>query len=509
MNRSAEKAERHQAGRRGLACLLPALALALALTLYPFNFAASWPERAFVEFVRGKSHGLDVILNIALFAPLGIGLRWLLDGLAIRSRYRWPLVVVLAGGISLGIELAQLRIPERSAALIDVLANALGAGLGSWRLARPLASIVDQIGTAALNVARHTPALIATLGLALWLAGAGWLLARWQRATLPTNWSNYYTLQIGAASDGRRFWPGYVRAVSLYDRAFVLDDIDQAAIPLFAYNMTRNPPLERGRFGQPLLAQGKPTFTADGVGVGYQRWLMSSDSLRGISAAIAETRAFTLIAEAAPRDPARATEGFIVNYGRGIDGHNISLIQAGSDLVVRMRLPLTRPANDRPALVFSDVFVDSSPHQLIFSYDGAVARLFVDGQPHRQWYAFGPGEALMNRWLSVQAYQIGWWSIALAIVLSLPLTIAGLPWRGSRWPLLPLLIIAPFLIGAIPSLITPQPLGGPMAIASSVTIIAGSGFLFWLARPSHRSRRQPQALWTNASTIMTTCESDP
>ncbi|WP_333691790.1 VanZ family protein [Chloroflexus sp.] len=470
---------------------LPIVCLILALTLYPFAFTAAWPDRPLMALVNGQSHPGDLLQNIALFVPLGVSLCWLWAGSGTGRRGQRIGSIFVAGLIALGIELGQLAIPGRTAALFDVLANAAGAGLGCWGLAGPLASAVDRISGWGLTVVQHVPARVAALGLTLWLATAGWLVAHWQRASLPVNWSERYTLQIGAASDGRRFWPGYVGFVALYDRAFTESDarvaVNPHAVmalqPLFAYDLTQYPLVISGPLARPLVAQGRPLVTAEGMGVGYQRWLMSREPLAVVSSAIADAGALTMVAQVAPRDPERLVEGLMVNYGREIDSHNISLIQSGPDLLVRMRLPLTRPADDRPVLRFANVFADEQPQVLAFSYDGTTARLFVDGHRHPQWYAFGPGEAFINRWLPIQTHQIGGWSIALAIIFSLPVALAGASWRGSRWWFMLPVLSAPFIIGYAPQLVALQPLSETMALASALTMLVGGIVIYWLTKP--------------------------
>lgn len=75
--------------------------------------------------VCGSQGAVDVLLNVLLFVPLGVGL-----GLAgVRPR-RAVLVAAIA---TLAIELLQLRvIAGRDASLSDLLTNTTGAGLGFW-----------------------------------------------------------------------------------------------------------------------------------------------------------------------------------------------------------------------------------------------------------------------------------------------------------------------------------------------------------------------------------------
>ncbi len=480
--------------RYGIVLALLILSWIGVLTLYPFAFTSAWPTNPWFRLLTGLSHGTDLIQNVILFIPLGVALRWFLAGYGIRQHSQIVGSMILAGLLALGIEIAQLIIPGRTAAILDVTANTAGAGLGSRWLAPRLLPIVDQIGCWLVHLIRQTPATVVVIGLTIWLGSAVWLLQHWQRAALPTNWADRYTLQIGAADDGRRFWPGYVSFVALYGQAFTereahkINTFQEAVAlqPLLAYDLNQFPPMPNGPFSRPLVAHGKPVLTQEGMRVGYERWLMSREPLRGVAAAIAQTGAFTLVARVAVGEPSRHTEGFIVNYGRGIDGHNVSLIQTGTDLLVRMRLPLTRIANDRPPLRFSEVFPDSRPRVLVFSYDGKVAHLFVDGQPHQQHYTFGPGEVLINRWLPMQTHQIGGWSIVLMFALSLPFGLIGIPWRGVYQPF-PLLILIGMWV-SISALVVVPPLANSILVASLLSIVMSTLLLYWLTQPLARKR---------------------
>ena len=95
-----------------------ALVAILAVTLVP---GAHAPDPA--QLVRaGTGLGLaDLLRNLILFAPLGVGLAWC----GIRPRY-----ALLTGAVlSASIELAQAVIPGRNANPLDCVANVAGIGL--------------------------------------------------------------------------------------------------------------------------------------------------------------------------------------------------------------------------------------------------------------------------------------------------------------------------------------------------------------------------------------------
>ena len=71
---------------------------------------------------------INVLGNVAVFVPLGALLALALGG---RRRSRLLRATALAAGLSLAIELAQSRLPDRVASPIDWLLNVLGATIGA------------------------------------------------------------------------------------------------------------------------------------------------------------------------------------------------------------------------------------------------------------------------------------------------------------------------------------------------------------------------------------------
>ena len=103
--------------------------------------------------VCGPYGGADVLLNILLFMPLGMGLR--LVG------WSWARAVGVAASLSFGVEFLQYTVVSgRDASLSDLLTNTLGAMLG--------AGIAPHLGTLLVPDARSARRLV-VVGLAAWL----------------------------------------------------------------------------------------------------------------------------------------------------------------------------------------------------------------------------------------------------------------------------------------------------------------------------------------------------
>ena len=101
------------------------------ITLSPAGEDARLP---FWCFKCGTRPGVDVLLNIFMFAPIGIGLGLL------RLRARWVILAIVCA--TLAIELLQYAVvPGRFASARDIIANTLG-GIGAWRMALAARSLV-------------------------------------------------------------------------------------------------------------------------------------------------------------------------------------------------------------------------------------------------------------------------------------------------------------------------------------------------------------------------------
>jgi hypothetical protein len=100
-------------------CIAAAGAIALA-TLRPGPLG---PTDLRVCVICGPAGGVDAVLNVLLFMPLGIGLAL--------ANVRPPRAVAMMLGYSLLIELLQLQVvPGRDASVGDILTNSLGGCLG-------------------------------------------------------------------------------------------------------------------------------------------------------------------------------------------------------------------------------------------------------------------------------------------------------------------------------------------------------------------------------------------
>ena len=136
------------------------LAIIAFFTLRPAESPIGLPAYC---IICGPLGGVDFVLNIVLFVPLGAGLFWLTG--------RWGTSTIIGAATTLIIEALQWRvITGRDASVGDLLANTAGTLLGTW-LAVATIRWVNANQVAARHLAEATGVLIASV-----IAASAWLL---------------------------------------------------------------------------------------------------------------------------------------------------------------------------------------------------------------------------------------------------------------------------------------------------------------------------------------------
>lgn len=178
---------------RRLPRLLVTLAIA-AIALATLSPASGPPPATGVLCVLcGELGTPDLLVNLLLYVPLGFALAS--AGVSMRR------IVLVAVGLSAGTELLQLLVPGRAPTLRDVLANALGGGLGAMlQVQLPLLLRPAPRTTRLAWLAALTPALA--------VGGAGLLRAY----ALPTG---DYFLMVAPRQPHLARWDGAVDAITL------------------------------------------------------------------------------------------------------------------------------------------------------------------------------------------------------------------------------------------------------------------------------------------------------
>ena len=373
----------------------------LHLTLKPYNFAfvtvlsEYGPSQLFYLFLRGPSDPADVVNNIVLFMPFGVGLAWLLT----QRRDRWAVAlaatVVLAMSLSLSVELLQLFLPTRTSTPFDVLTNTLGAGLGA----------ILALGYR-LTIRSRKHLIIALISMTVFAILLG---IPFQSAAQLTGWAAGFPLIIGMREEHDNTWRGQVFDLQLAERA--LTDADIASLrrgtgeggrtnllmASYQFTGTDNYADRTGTLPNIVWRDRTPGEPrGQGVELNQWGWLEMMVPAGEHSRVIADTGQFSLLMTVATRDTTQEPAE-IVSLGDSRFQRNIAVGQQGRDLLVHIHNPDNGPyLNELPRVIVPNVFSDSRRRQLIVIYNRGTIQVYIDGL--RQPYAMvvSPEVALLS-----------------------------------------------------------------------------------------------------------------
>ncbi|HSZ18523.1 MAG TPA: VanZ family protein [Candidatus Acidoferrum sp.] len=383
------------------------------LTLFPFQLhfpGANPPHRSplLLGATLKEMRYSDFFLNILLFVPFGFGV---CAQARKRGASRWnSLLLALAAGavVSYLVELLQLYIPDRDSGWVDVVSNSMGSVAGFF--------LFELCGGAILKVLSECEdvfeAWLSPRRTALLLAAyfAGWFgySVILQNETRLSNWDPQCTLVAGNDAAGENPWRGQIFLLQIWSRALpeqairrisTQESADNAGASLLgSYDFSGSPPYRDQRNLLPALtwkaAQAKLT-NAGVPELDGKSWLSADIPVESLTREIKKSNQFTIRIVCAPAE-APGASGRIVSLSQADGTVNLHLRQHGAYLVFYFRNPLTQTGSVQEWPV-QDVFdVAGKPRDIVASYDGADAFLYVDGNPVAQSYRLGPGATILH-----------------------------------------------------------------------------------------------------------------
>jgi hypothetical protein len=429
--------------------LICGVTLILALTLFPYEFGsspASRPEPSAAPGTRAPFL-LSIVSNCILFIPVGFGLAALLDP----GRRRITRMAVLGGlagaALSLTVELLQRYLPARFPSLLDVATNSGGAVLGIWcfrawgppiltRGSRLIGWIEENSASSRVLIGAYALGLvavaIATLELQSWSA--------------LSNWNESFPLLVGNEDTGDRPWAGSVDRIQIVTRAVSEYEVRRAhaeghwlqvgaAEWSSAYALAADPVLEDRFQRLPALVWLGGAPPADAA-IGEGHWLRSQEAAGALALAARTGSQFSLLASVTPSAVDQIGPARIVSNSADPYSRNFTLGQSGSDLVFRLRTPITGLNGLEPQLRAPGVFGTPGRRHLVVTYDGALLTLFVDGTRSPFSLDLNAGAALAGRFVRLSApdlrgFDVLYWSLLCGPLAALWLPLAR---RSSRSP---------------------------------------------------------------------------
>ena len=404
----------------------------------------------------GKDAGrADALLNLFLFMPLGFGIAERLRERG-RSRLRALGAALLAGFLlSYSVEFSQIYIFPRDSGWEDVLTNSSGscAGFlvyeifGAWIVGvlsawgRGVSSFLA--GCLRGRLAWLGAVLVVLLYCGLWFG----LSAYMQKQSGLSNWWPDCWLLVGNDAGGRpgTIWEGKIFQVQIWDRAIAdaaAAELTSGALPAEAranlraeYDFTSALPLHDQTGSLPDLvsisasaeegalqvAPPEAQNNAAGLLLDGSSWLATKAIVPDLVLDMQRTNQFA-VHVICTRNQALWSDSRILSISQSPARVDLQVRQEKSNLVLWFRNPMT-PSRSQLAWYIPNVFASGQARNILVSYDGSDAKVFVDGSEYPRVYRLGPGTGFTHAFWTVKTSELDGYNEIYYALIFFPLGI--------------------------------------------------------------------------------------
>ena len=405
------------------------------LTFFPFrfDFAAVHPPNT-SPFLLGPpvkhTEHVSVFLNVLLFVPFGFGLSGQLRKRGV-GQGRALVVALAAGAIaSYTVELLQFYIPTRNSGWDDITPNTAGAVVGfllfdRWgeMLLKPLSAWEAKV-EAWFSLRRAWVFLLAFLGFFFTLS------IPLQRETRLSNWDTTVPMFVGSDGTARHAWKGQIAKLQVWNRA-VSDESARMlnageSVPgaetaqLVSYEFTGAPPYNDQEKFLPALTwiSSSPPRDSNVLDLNGSSWLSTKIPVTNLTQELRRTNQFTVRAVCTPENVADL-EQLIVSISQVYGTPDLTLRREQADLVFWFRNPLSL---HRSVLTWRvrGVFAPGQTQDIVVSYDGSNASLYVNGKKETWVYHLSPGAALVHKFSRVIVSDLDGYLVAYDVLIFIP-----------------------------------------------------------------------------------------
>lgn len=369
----------------------------LCITLIPFDFKATQlsPTALLQEFLSFSGGIYDTVANIILFIPFGIGLTGLINPRPLTNTTKLYRVLAASCGLSCAVEILQIFLPERNPCLVDVLTNTAGGGCGFWLFYQLQGEFCKQFLRLIFKNQRHVT--VKRLGaiyvgyFALIVYSSVMLLS----IAHLTNWDSTFPMTIGNETTGDRPWQGSVSHVYIADRAISPSEIEKlftgenpstalnnSLVAVYQLNSESRYRDQTGTLPNLIWRGTPPQASTSSASLSSSHWLTTNAPVAPMTQKIHDTSQFTIITTITTANLTQKGPARIISISGDPNNRNFTLGQQESQLVIRLRTPLSGNNGTDPEMVFPNVFTDTNPHQLIITYNASTLSVYVDTLQH-------------------------------------------------------------------------------------------------------------------------------
>ncbi|MEM7716760.1 MAG: VanZ family protein [Cyanobacteria bacterium P01_A01_bin.68] len=365
----------------------------LVATLYPFNFALpdSISKRELVNSFDNNSFFSDQVNNVLLFLPFGFGLTGLLQGRKTKLILQLIAVTLASAGLSSTVELLQIMVPSRTPTPADIFNNSFGGFLGLicfyiWN-SQSFKAILQRIESSKASNSISKITLFFTGYIILIFL----ITIPWQATTSLSGWNPNFPLIIGNEKTANRGWEGYISELNITNQALSQNQVKQIFSQSNSFQILKDSLVADYEFAgkgpykdksgkQPdLLWNGESTTeNQEGILISANNWLQTATPVTSLSKSIGETSEFTISTTLTTTQTEQTGPARIISLSGDSLRRNFTLGQQGSDLVFRVRTPLTGANASDVKLDVPNVFNDNKAHQIVITYSKSSLIIYVD-----------------------------------------------------------------------------------------------------------------------------------
>lgn len=421
------------------------LLLIIFVTLYPFNFSSdkSFSIQYLFRYFYHPSNFRDFLLNIVLFMPLGFSLTSLLP----KKKIRWIIilfvVLIINSSLSFAVELLQVFLPSRASTVSDIVANSFGSFLGFlcfyflyWVVVNNSEKVFSLKGLAVCFISYLSLTFLLSMPLSI--------------STNLDNWNSNFPLLLGNETTGTRPWQGYISELYIADKAISPAEITLVFSKQISWSNLKDHLVTAYQLNSqdkyidltghlPKLSwQGEdPKFQGEqNVLLTPSNWLTTKTPANSLTNKIRQTSEFTIVTTIATANKYQTGPARIVSLSGNSSQRNFTIAQDKTNLIFRLRTPITGKNGANPELVVPGIFTDTKPHHLIITYSDSLLQIYVDKIKNCHYLELTPLVTILSFIFPDSAYDLKSFSQliyygVIFIPLGLLLGLINIIWRGG------------------------------------------------------------------------------
>ena len=352
------------------------------------------------------------------------------------------MVLIVNSSLSFAVEALQVFLHSRSSTVSDILANSFGASLGLlcfYLLELVVVNRLDKFfslkGLTVCFISYASLTFLLSMPLSIY--------------TNFSNWNSNFPLLLGNEAAENRSWQGYISEFYIADRAISPAEITLVFSQQIPWYNLKNHLVAayrlKGQGNYPDITGNLPHLFWQREDTKYQgeknvlltsnNWLTTKTPANSMTKKIRQTSEFTIVTTIATTNKYQTGPARIISLSGDSYQRNFTLAQEKTNLIFRLRTPITGKNGDNPELIVPGVFADTKPHHLIITYSDSLLQIYIDKIKNYYYLELMPMATILSFIFPDNAYHLKSFSKfiyygTIFIPLGFLLGLINIIWRG-------------------------------------------------------------------------------